>query len=189
MAVAIKTCKHCKKEYTIKDSPVNIRKSKFCSRACSYDSMRCIPEFEDRMRERLKERSSLQENGCVLYTGQNNGVYGQIEYRRRTYLVHRVSYAINKGEIPPGMCVCHSCDTPLCINPQHLWLGTYADNNADRVAKGRSRYNPRRKLTTEQVSAIRNKISAGAKYKAIAIEFGVSESYISMLKNYSRRKL
>jgi len=63
--------------------------------------------------------------------------YGQIGIDGKCLYPHRVAYEIWKGPIPPGICVCHTCDNRLCCNPAHLWLGTKADNNWDCIKKGR----------------------------------------------------
>jgi hypothetical protein len=78
---------------------------------------------------------------CIEWTGQRlPSGYGRVwdPVRKRRELVHRIAYAETFGPIPDGMCVCHTCDNPPCHNPAHLWLGTKADNNRDRAAKGRS---------------------------------------------------
>jgi len=100
--------------------------------------------LDDKKREHLNRKTIKQEDGCHIWTGQITGSgYGRIEfshypgrYRART---HRVAYELAHGPIPEGMLVCHTCDVRLCCNPKHLFLGTYADNYHDMVAKGRSR--------------------------------------------------
>ena len=84
--------------------------------------------------------------------------YGDFKINGRTEKAHRVAYQSMFGVIPVGMCVLHKCDNPACCNPDHLGLGTHADNVADRVQKGRSangEQNGRSKLTVSDIHEIR----------------------------------
>jgi hypothetical protein len=110
-------------------------------------------------------------------------------------LAHRAAYVIAHGAIPDGMCVLHRCDNPPCCNPDHLFLGTVADNNADMVAKGRhfvpspcgyspllcGERNSQAKLTDFQVSEIRRRRAQGERTVALAEEFSISQRYVYKL--------
>jgi hypothetical protein len=76
--------------------------------------------------------------GCWLWTQSVKSYgYGQVQSRGVNYHAHRLAYALFVGPIPRGMFVCHVCDTPLCVNPAHLFLGTHSDNMRDARTKGR----------------------------------------------------
>lgn len=98
---------------------------------------------------------------------------------------HRLAYELAKGPIPEGMEVCHSCDNPPCINPDHLFLGTRRDNMRDAVRKGRVANGarlPQTKLTAADIPAIRARIPH-EKLQSIADDYGVTYSAIYRIKH------
>ena len=77
-------------------------------------------------------------SGCWLWLSAVNRLgYGRIRWRRRDFMAHRASWLAYRGPIPKGLLVCHKCDVPSCVNPDHLWLGTQLANLADQVRKRR----------------------------------------------------
>jgi hypothetical protein len=78
------------------------------------------------------------ETGCWMWTGggESNG-YGRISINGKRVKAHQAAWILFKGPIPKGMCICHKCDTPGCVNPGHLFLGTMTDNMRDKINKGR----------------------------------------------------
>lgn len=92
----------------------------------------------DRLLKKIKIDSVTD---CWIWQGGKNNIgYGMIRDEHGMRTTHRVSYEIHKGMIPKGMCVLHSCDNPLCVNPNHLRVGTHKDNTQDMISKGRSNY-------------------------------------------------
>lgn len=115
---------------------------------------------------------------------------------------YRFSWIIHFGKIPEGLCVCHKCDHPGCVNPEHLFLGTHKDNMSDRNEKGRARggknigsNNPSSKLTFKQAKEIqrryiKGKPGASGKYagnaKQLAKEFNISSDSIHKIGQQKR---
>jgi len=138
--------------------------------------------------DRLAARAALGTGGCLLWVGSTNGRgYGQIRVDGALTLVHRLAWSMANGPIPEGMHVCHRCDTPACFNAAHLFVGTNADNVADRMAKSRSAdqrgvQNGCAKLTETSVMAIKVQIAAGESLRAIARRFGVGASAVAHIK-------
>lgn len=136
-------------------------------------------------------------SGCWIWTGSGSGKaagnHGNFWYEGRMQRAHRVAWRLFRGEIPEGLNVCHRCDVPRCVNPEHLFLGTQQDNIADMVVKGRQQRVPRpgesntqAKITEDDVRAIRAKAEAGETHTNIGREFGLSFAQIRRIVRRER---
>lgn len=137
---------------------------------------------------RLLSNIVKTNNGCWIWQGsKTKDGYGVMGIGRKQFRVHRVAFDVFKGRGAEGSFVCHSCDTPLCINPDHLFLGTPKDNTQDMIVKGRrttlsGNDHPNIKITTEQHPKIRElREQHGMTLKMIAQQFGVTFQTISRI--------
>lgn len=133
-----------------------------------------ISRFKNTHHSFLQQIFHDEESGCLEWTGAvNNKGYGQIWINGTLWLCHRYSYQIAKGEIK-GAVVCHKCDNPRCVNPDHLFLGTQLDNMRDMHKKGRS--NHFSILDTSKVNEMKLLREQGWTFTAIGEKFNVAET-------------
>jgi len=157
------------------------RNTRYCSWSCRY------PAAHDRFWQSVDKQSDAECWPWIGFIGA--GGYGTMPTPHGPVKAHRYSYEIANGKIPQGdgwhgNCVLHRCDTPSCVNPAHLFLGTHADNMQDMKRKGRqpSRRgynNGRRKLTADDVLAIRSSTDTQA---VLAARYGVIQAQISRIQ-------
>lgn len=151
-----------------------------------HPETRWAPSFQQRFWGKVLVPDS-HEN-CFNWIGaRHRKGYGHIVEKQTNYRAHRISFEIFFGAIPEGLCVCHRCDSPPCINPHHLWLGSLKENNQDRNQKDRTAKgsaNSQSKLSEKEVIAIRDLYQTGEFTQAhIARIFGVSPQTIGHLIN------
>ena len=107
--------------------------------------------------------------------------YGKIKYQQKYYSVHRLIYEYYKGDIPDGLFVCHTCDNPSCMNPDHLFLGTCKENIRDSVKKGRHSSVKPKKISQKQKQEISYLYSLGLSQTDISKKYDCSQVRISQI--------
>jgi len=165
-------CNWCKKSFQKKPADIKRTKRNFCSKNCSgkYRIDKSNKSFSDNFQK--------VESGCWEWKGcKNKYGYGVKRVNGKSVLAHRASYMIYNGEIGLEH-VCHKCDNPSCVNPNHLFLGTHQDNMSDMATKGRKNT----KLSFDDVKAIRD---SNLTNKELSKIHDVSERTIRHAKNTS----
>lgn len=150
-----------------------------------YCSLRCRYSPEHNLADMLKK---LGPDDCWEFQGHRNPQgYGKFGFRKSCWQAHRVAYTLAKGEIPPGLDVLHTCDNPPCCNPDHLYVGTDADNTRDKIARNRLR--PRKgerhgmhKMTETEARTVIAELGAGTPGRILARKYGVTDTAISLIK-------
>lgn len=181
-----------------------------CNKPCDFRSDLCQPCSNSLrstpVKDRLLSKIRRTTDGCWEFTGLviNSG-YGRISCRMpdgtfKYKTAHRKSWEEFKGPIPRGLCVLHRCDNKICINPDHLFLGTHKDNVQDMHRKGKWRppspirphtwgeRNPQAVLSNTQVSEIRRLRGEGHSGVSIAEKFGTNRVYIYAICSGRKRK-
>ncbi len=127
--------------------------------------------------QELLLKGGIQPNGCVLI-GKSNGKrrYPCITFDGKPVPGHRLAWRLSHGAIPHGLEVCHTCDNDRCVNPEHLFLATHAENMRDCAVKGRQ---GRRKITDDQVMEIR---ASTASTRKLASQYGIGHNQIARIK-------
>ena len=141
----------------------------------------------DRFWEKVEIRG---KNECWNWTACTikNG-YGHFGFRGKLYTAHRFSWILTNGQIPEGLCICHHCDNPGCVNPAHLFIGTQKDNIQDAINKNRmvgkkGEENNNSSLTEKQVLAIRAEYKLGnITQRELARKHGVGQRTITCIVN------
>lgn len=162
------TCARCDQTFRAYPS----EKRRYCSQACYHYGNSVEARFW---------KFVQKSDGCWLWVGKKAGNgYGSFPHvggkGGPTWRAHRFSWVLHYGFIPEALMVCHHCDTPACIRPDHLFLGTQAENIRDKISKGRGP-----KLKADSIRIIR--AASGITMPKLAAQFGVSTSTVRAIRS------
>lgn len=175
-----KPCEQCGKTIFYRNCSTTFFRKRFCSRECDKQFKFYSKGPDYFLWQRVDKNGP---NGCWIYKGATDRRgYGRPatwqDGKPRRYYAHRRSYEIHNGPIPAGMLVLHKCDNPPCCNPEHLFLGTDADNHRDKALKGRTHD---ALLTNDQAREIKAALATPKRglQRELADKYGVTLQTIS----------
>jgi hypothetical protein len=140
--------------------------------------------------DRFSKNINQTDSGCFEWTGAiflTRG-YGRFWFNNKSHLAHRFAWVLKNGEIPINQIVCHSCDNRICVNSQHLWLGSHLDNARDRVNKGRSNHFP--KTLPNEIEELIAELfyTTDITQKELSIRYNVTQALIGKIIRESKLK-
>lgn len=129
---------------------------------------------------RLLARSWIAPGNCRIWLGAKKPTgYGNMAFRGRVELAHKVAYILAYGPVPAGCYVCHRCDTPGCVQASHLFAGTPLANQVDMRQKGRARKH--RKFDDAEIAEVVRARRSGETLRSLSVRFGISQAHVSRL--------
>ena len=182
-----RSCDHCGDRFQPRQQDVVAGGGRFCSPLCARKGTGLKARATPEAQAEAFWAQVARGDSCWEWQGpvEPNG-YGLSKFERRPERAHRVAFRLASGPVPAGQFVCHRCDNRRCCRPDHLFLGTAAENNADMCLKerqARGETSGAAKLTEVQVKAIR---ADQRQQECIAAAYGVSRSLVCMIR---QRKL
>lgn len=178
-------CKYCNESFFTWISQINRGKGEFCSISCGVAFRNKALALGPEGVFHKKVIKSKDKNGCWVYPALKG--YGKMMVNGKVTVAHRFSYELHNGKIPEGMLVLHKCDNRPCVNPDHLFLGTYSDNTQDMLKKNRGNAprgscHFRSTLTENDIAIIKKRILNGEKMTNLAHEYNVSWCTLYQMK-------
>ncbi len=185
------TCLQCGLSFTVRPYVIKSGGGRYCSNSCRATA--CFTYTDERFWEAFWEKTR-REGDCLIWTAKQSthtvskgGPRGLVKVKGRWRYAHKVALEQKLGRpVVKPMQANHTCDRPLCVEPEHLYEGTQAQNVKDRDARGRGWWlrgedHPSAKLTEEQVREIKIALKDGDPQIALAILYGVSDVLISAI--------
>lgn len=201
----INRCRSCHKYDTVKWQKNNYesckrawtkhnrkRKGRYCA-YCGTFFKKSTAQKGCTLKCRFELSIKREKNGCWEWLkgrgGRQGQRYGHISINGKHRIASHISYELHKGEIPKGKMICHTCDNPGCVNPEHLFLGTHQDNMDDMNRKGRGNAGRLhiRKYSREKICEIISLRSQGKLFREISEISGVKESACKYICKHPER--